>query len=152
MRGMDDAPAAPAPVGARAHYHRLHLAVRRPANWFELVRFCVVGASGYLVNLGVFVIADRPLPYPIAFAIAFAVAASSNFVLNRWWTFRVNHGVPHHQYARFLTVSGLALAIDLVVLTALVEGFGVGALPAAAAAILIATPVSFLGNKIWSFR
>ena len=92
------------------------------------------------------------MPYPIAFTVAFAVAATSNFVWNRLWTFRVHHGVPHHQYARFLTVCALALVIDLLVLTTLVEVAGMGPLPAAAIAILIATPVSFLGNKIWSFR
>ena len=29
-------------------------ALRRPANWFQLAKFCVVGASGYVVNLAVF--------------------------------------------------------------------------------------------------
>ena len=67
------------------------------------------------------------------------------------WTFRVKHGVPHHQYARFLTVSLVALGIDLVVLSFLVEGVGMAKVPAAAIAIVIATPVSFLGNKLWSF-
>jgi putative flippase GtrA len=149
---MDDAHAEPAPAGVRGHARRVHLAVRRPDNWFELARFLIVGASGYVINLAVFYLADRSMPYPIAFTLAFVVAATSNFVWNRWWTFRVNHGVPHHQYMRFLTVSGLALAIDLAVLTTLVEGLGFSPLPAAAVAIVIATPVSFLGNKIWSFR
>jgi dolichol-phosphate mannosyltransferase len=148
---MDDARAEATPSGVEAHYRRLHLAVRRPDNWFELIRFCVVGATGYAVNLAVFAIADRWWRYQIAFAIAFAVAATSNFVWNRLWTFRVTHGVPHHQYARFLTVSAVALVVDLLVLTLLVES-GMGRLLAAAIAILIATPISFLGNKVWSFR
>jgi dolichol-phosphate mannosyltransferase len=53
---------------------------------------------------------------------------------------------------RFLTVSALALGIDLIVLTTLVEWVGMSPLAAAAVAIVIATPVSFLGNKIWSFK
>jgi putative flippase GtrA len=145
-----------ASVRARAHAQRAlqrgHIAVRRPQNWLELVRYCCVGASGYVLNLVVFTLANRPLPYPVAFAIAFAVAATSNFVWNRVWTFRVRHGVPHHQYARFLTVSVVALAVDLTVLAALVELVGVEELYAAAAAIVLATPISFLGNKLWSFR
>ena len=149
---MDDAHAEPAPAGVRGHARRVHLAVRKPDNWFELGRFLVVGASGYIVNLAVFYLADRSMPYPIAFILAFVVAATSNFVWNRWWTFRVHHGVPHHQYMRFLTVSALALGIDLIVLTTLVEWVGMSPLAAAAVAIVIATPVSFLGNKIWSFR
>src|SRR6185437_13543851 len=149
---MDDAHAEPAPAGVRGHARRVHLAVRKPDNWFELGRFLVVGASGYVVNLAVFYLADRSMPYPIAFILAFVVAATSNFVWNRWWTFRVHHGVPHHQYMRFLTVSALALGIDLIVLTTLVEWVGMSPLAAAAVAIVIATPVSFLGNKIWSFK
>jgi putative flippase GtrA len=149
---MDDAHAERSPIGVRGHYRRLHVAIRRPDNWFELLRYCVVGATGYLVNLAVFYVADKPLPYPVAFTIAFVIAATSNFLLNRWWTFRIDHGVPHHQYARFLTVSAVALGIDLVALTVMVEGLGMAELPAAAIAIVLATPVSFLGNKIWSFR
>jgi putative flippase GtrA len=149
---MDDAHAESPPVGVRDTYRRVHSAIRRPHNWFELIRFCIVGASGYVVNLAVFALTLKVLAYPVAFVLAFVVAASSNFVWNRWWTFRVHHGVPHHQYARFLSVSALALAIDLVVLAVLVEVAGLTKLPAAAIAILVATPVSFLGNKIWSFR
>jgi putative flippase GtrA len=131
---------------------RLDIAVRRPANWLELVRYCTVGASGYVVNLVVFGVANRHMPYLLAFAAAFVVAATSNFSLNRIWTFRVRHGVPHHQYARFLSVSGFALAIDLAVLAGLVELAGASELVGAAAAIVVATPISFLGNKLWSFR
>ncbi len=149
---MDEARADAAPIGVKAHYRRLHLAVRRPDNWFELIRFCLVGATGYAINLAVFAIADKWFRYQLAFAVAFAVAATSNFVWNRLWTFRVTHGVPHHQYARFLTVSAVALVVDLLVLTTLVEVAGMSRLLAAAIAILIATPISFLGNKVWSFR
>ena len=149
---MDEARAEAAPIGAKAQYRRFNLAVRRPHNWFELIRFCVVGATGYVINLAVFFVADRWWRYQIAFAVAFAVAATSNFIWNRLWTFRVTHGVPHHQYARFLTVSAIALIVDLVILTTLVEVAQVPGLLAAAIAILIATPISFLGNKVWSFR
>ena len=149
---MDEARAEAAPIGVKAHYRRLHLAVRRPDNWYELIRFCLVGATGYAINLVVFAVADKWWRYQIAFAVAFAVAATSNFVWNRLWTFRVTHGVPHHQYARFLTVSAVALIVDLLVLTTLVEVAGISRLLAAAIAILIATPISFLGNKVWSLR
>src|SRR5438094_654621 len=112
----------------------------------------MVGASGYIVNLGAFSLLYRQLPYLLAFTLAFVIAASSNFLWNRVWTFRVEHGVPHHQYARFLTVSVVALCLDLVTLAMLVEVVGLHEVTAAAIAIVTATPVSFLGNKLWSFR
>jgi putative flippase GtrA len=105
-----------------------------------------------VINVGLFTIAYKHLPYPIAFVLAFVVAATSNFIWNRVWTFKVEHGVPHVQYARFLAVSLLALVIDLVALALLVEVFGVHKPIAAAIAIVVATPISFLGNKLWSFR
>jgi putative flippase GtrA len=147
---VKDAPSEAA-LSLKAHARRLHVGLRRPHNWLQLIRYCVVGATGYFVNLGVYALVVTELPYRVAFTIAFIVAATSNFVWNRGWTFRVDHGVPHHQYARFLTVSAVALGIDLVVLTALVEELGMDKVGAAAIAIVVATPVSFLGNKLWSF-
>ena len=53
--------------------------------------------------------------------------------------------------AAFLVVSLAALAANLGVLAALVE-LGVPEVPAQAIAIVVVTPLSFLGNKLWSFR
>jgi putative flippase GtrA len=126
--------------------------VKHPPNWMQVLRYCVVGASGYVVNLLAFLALTHRLHYMIAFVAAFGLAATSNFAWNRVWTFKVKHGVPHHQYARFLTVSAMALGLDLAVLGALVEGAGMAKVSAAAIAILVATPVSFLGNKLWTFQ
>jgi putative flippase GtrA len=147
---MEDARAEPASAVLRRHAVRVRVAAAQPANWMELVRYCCVGASGYLINLGVFLLADPSMPYTLAFTVAFVCAATSNFLWNRLWTFRVEHGRPHHQYARFLCVSLAALGLDLVVLRALVELVGMQKPPAAAIAILVALRVSFLGNKLWS--
>jgi putative flippase GtrA len=149
---MKDAGTDVAGVGLRAHAERVNVGIRSHHNWLELGRFCIVGGSGYVINVGLFTIAYQHVPYLIAFIFAFVVAATSNFIWNRVWTFRIEHGVPHVQYARFLAVSVLALVIDLVALALLVEVFGVHKPIAAAIAIVVATPISFLGNKLWSFR
>jgi putative flippase GtrA len=148
---MKDVRTEAADVGLRGHAQRFNSGVRRTHNWLQLIRYCLVGGSGYVINVGLFTLAYHDLPYPIAFIIAFVAAATSNFFWNRLWTFKVEHGVPHVQYARFLTVSGVALAFDLAVLAVLVEAFGVHEPVAAAIAIVLATPISFLGNKLWSF-
>src|SRR6476646_113842 len=149
---MDDARAEAASAVMRRQAQRVRLAAASPANWMELMRYCCVGASGYLINLVVFVLADPAMPYTLAFTFAFICAATSNFLLNRLWTFRVEHGRPHHQYARFLGVSFAALVLDLIVLRVLVEWAGAEKPVAAAIAILVALPVSFLGNKLWTFK
>ena len=94
---------------------------RSPRTGWSSSATAVVGGSGYLINLGVFLLADRSMPYTLAFTVAFICAATSNFLWNRLWTFRVEHGRPHHQYARFLGVSAAALVLDLIVLRVLVE-------------------------------
>ena len=59
---MKDAPSEAA-VSLKAHARRLHVGLRRPHNWLQLIRYCVVGATGYLVNLGVYAVAYTELPY-----------------------------------------------------------------------------------------
>ena len=91
---MDDARAEAASAVMRRHAQRVRLAAGRPANWMELMRYCCVGGSGYLINLGVFVLADPSMPYTLAFTVAFICAATSNFLWNRLWTFGSSTGGP----------------------------------------------------------
>jgi putative flippase GtrA len=115
-------------------------------------RYCLVGASGYLVNAAVFWGAALMLPYPIAFTLAFAVAATSNFGLNRRWTFAATrHRPATTQFGRFLAVSLVALGSDLAVLSLLVELASLPELLSALVAIGFTTPVSFGANRLWTF-
>ena len=136
--------------GARA---RLAGGLRTPANWLQLIRFGVVGAGGYLVNLAVFAVAVGPLGtgHRPAATLAFLVAVTNNFAWNRHWTFRAGAGHAGFQAARFLAVSLLAFLIALGILELLVAA-GLAELAAQAVAVLCATPVNFLGNRLWSFR
>ena len=132
---------------------RVGSALRRGANWRQLLQFCVVGATGYVVNLTVFAILVHvtDLHYAVAAVGSFLVAVTNNYLLNRLWTFRDERGSMVWQGARFLAVSVAALGANLVVLTALVSA-GVAEVVAQAIAIVLVTPVNFVGNKLWSFR
>jgi putative flippase GtrA len=133
---------------------RVRAALRKPANWLQLVRFGTVGASGYVVNLAVFTVAvhGAGFAYYVAATLAFIVALSNNFVWNRVWTFRAHDGHAGFQAARFVVVSLVAFAFNLLVLFVLVEFAGMAKVPAQAIAIAAATPMNFLGNKLWSFK
>ena len=133
---------------------RVDRALRTRANWSQLVRFATVGASGYVINLAVFaaVLHGAGLDKGIAATLAFGVALSNNFVWNRLWTFRASEVHAGFQAARFCVVSCAAFALNLVVLYTLVDGLGMAALPAQALAIAAATPLNFIGNKLWSFK
>jgi dolichol-phosphate mannosyltransferase len=128
--------------------------LRHPANWLQLVRFGLVGLTGYVVNLAVFaaLVHGAQVDYRVAATGAFLVAVANNFLWNRGWTFRAREGHAGFQAARFLVVSVAAFLVNLVLLHLLVEVAGLAAVPAQALAIAAATPLNFLGNKLWSFR
>lgn len=134
---------------------RVRLASRRPANWIQLFKFGVVGASGYVVNLVVFaaLVEGADFGHIPAAVVAFLVAVTNNFLWNRHWTFRADAagGHPAHQGARFLVVSLIAFAVNLVLLEVLVSAVGIHEIAAQAIAVAISMPVNFIGNKLWTF-
>ena len=128
-------------------------ALRQRHNWEQLAKFCVVGATGYVVNLLVYValLDSANLHYRIAATGSFLVAVTNNYLLNRLWTFRHRRGHFGYQGLRFLAVSLLVYGGNLAILTALVE-LGLGKIVSQAIAIVLVTPANFIGNKLWSFR
>lgn len=131
---------------------RARMALGRPQNWLQLGRFCAVGASGFVINFAVYnLLLDRAgQHYLLAATGSFLVAATSNYTWNRLWTFRHQRGHVGYQGLRFFVVSGTALGANLLVLTLLVH-LGIDERPAQAVAIVLVTPLNFVGNKLWSF-
>jgi len=128
------------------------VALRRPANWVQLGKFCTVGLAGYAVNLIIFkLLLDADVHYLPAATCSFLAAATNNYGWNRLWTFRRQRGHVALQGARFLAVSTVALCANLAFLSAMVA-LGIPKLPAQATAIMLVTPWNFLANKLWSFR
>ena len=132
---------------------RVRAGLRRRHNWVQLVKFCAVGGSGYVVNLAVFAVAVEVggLHHLVAATAAFAVAVTNNFWWNRHWTFGAREGHAGFQAARFLTVSVGAFLLAAVMLEVLVSAAGMPEIAAQAISIAAATPFNFVGNKMWSF-
>jgi dolichol-phosphate mannosyltransferase len=128
-------------------------ALRHPGNWVQLAKFCAVGAVGYVVNLAVYALLVRAagVHYLPAAVCSFVVAVANNYTWNRIWTFRGQRGHIAYQGLRFLIVSLCALGANLLVLRGLVAG-GLDKIVAQAIAIIVVTPLNFVGNKLWSFR
>jgi putative flippase GtrA len=158
MRGSvpepTDVAEQPVPVGPRAH-QRVRAGLRKEDNWFQLLRFGVVGGSGFVVNLAVFWLVVHPLgqDYRLAAIVAYLVAVSNNFLINRIWTFRHDAAGGHagFQAARFFVVSLGAQVIALVLLELMVTEVGAAKVVAQSVAVAAATPLNFIGNKLWSF-
>jgi putative flippase GtrA len=147
---MERSAAAVTAVTARS---RAVAALSRPHNWVQLAKFCAVGASGYAVNLAVYtaLLRGAGIHYLPAAACSFLVAVTNNYTWNRVWTFRGQRGHLAYQGLRFLLVSVIALGANLLMLDLLV-GLGVGKIVGQAIAIVLVTPLNFVGNKLWSFK
>ena len=143
---------------AMAERHPVHVRVRaglrRPHNWLQFVKFCTVGASGYVVNLIVFALCVEliGLHHLLAATAAFVVAVTNNFWWNRHWTFAAREGHAGFQAARFFAVSVGAFLVAAALLELLVSQAGMAEIPAQAISVVAATPFNFIGNKMWSFR
>ena len=123
----------------------------------QFVKFGIVGASGFAVNLIVFTLlqhytlkAERAARYSLLFSLSFLSGGVSNYFLNRAWTFRAT-GDALVQGMQFLTVSAIALVVGLIV-SHFTEPF----LGAGHRTWLLATVsgivVNFFVNKYWTFR
>ena len=129
-------------------------ALRRPANWIQLAKFGAVGASGYVVNLAVYTLLLKGfgVHYLVAATVSFVVAASWNYWWNRHWTFREQRGHFGYQGMRVLRRLRRRLLSRTSACSLLLVSLGVGKVVAQAIAIMLVTPLNFLGNKLWSFR
>jgi putative flippase GtrA len=141
---------SPATAFARSRAGR---ALRRPHNWVQLGKFSAVGASGYVINLAVYtaLLRGAGFHYAAAATCSFLVAVTNNYIWNRLWTFRHQRGHVGWQGLRFLVVAVVAYAANLVLLSGLIA-LGMDEVLSQAIAVVLVTPLNFLGNKLWSFR
>jgi putative flippase GtrA len=141
---------SPAAVLARTRAGR---ALSRSHNWVQLAKFSTVGGSGYVINLAVYtaLLRGAGFHYVPAATCSFLVAVTNNYVWNRLWTFHDQRGHVAWQGLRFLVVAVIAYAANLVLLSALIA-LGVDKVLSQAIAVVLVTPLNFVGNKLWSFR
>ena len=132
--------------------YRAEAALRARRNWEQLAQFCAVGAVGYVINLGVYAaLLHNGLHYLLAATLSFLVAVANNYWLNRHWTYRDRKAGVAAQGMRFFVISLASLGANLLVLHLLIT-LGLGKLVGQAVAIVLVTPLNFVGNKLWSFR
>ena len=87
----------------------------------------------------------------MAATCSFVVAVTNNYLWNRLWTFHAQRGHVGWQGLRFLVVALFAYGVNLILLSAMI-GLGIDKVLSQAIAIVLVTPLNFVGNKLWSFR
>ena len=84
----------------------------------KLIKFCIVGASGLLVDFSItFLLKEKiRIHRYMANACGFLCAASSNFLLNRYWTFQSESTEVYREFTLFLVFSVVGLGINTLFL------------------------------------
>lgn len=124
----------------------------REVAW-KFVKFGVVGVSGVIVDFGFTYVCKEWLKIQkyVANAIGFTLAASSNYFLNRIWTFHSNNPQIAVEYGQFLFVSLIGLAINTLVLWWLVSKVKFNFYFAKLFAIGVVTIWNFVVNLNYTF-
>lgn len=138
------------------HLYRLHKH-RRPT-LFEFLKFCLVGFSGIFVDMAV-VIGLKELfllDTRVCAVFGFTAAVTTNYLLNRYWTFDKGRDTPFiWSYLVFVAVCCLGLAVRLGVIHLLIEytilDTGNWYILTNFIGIVVATAVNFTGSKLFAF-
>lgn len=133
---------------------------RRPSVSFlsKAGRFYTVGAVGLAINYlvsSMFLGVVSNLWYMHATIIGIMVSMSSNFVLNKIWTFEDHDFSPKHttlQYAKFIGFSSLGALAQLGMVYLLVDHYNVQYPIALVLAVFCAALSNFVLNKKWTFK
>ncbi len=122
----------------------------------EFVKFCFVGASGVIVNMGIFIALTRAagVILELASPVAIEISILSNFALNSLWTFRERRPTASllRRLARFHVVALTAGVVNYVTLLALVRLLGVWDILANLVGIAVGTVINYAMNSLWTWR
>lgn len=120
----------------------------------KFIKFGVVGASGVVVDFGFTFLGKEILKIQkyIANSIGFTIAASSNYVLNRVWTFHSQNPEIGIEYSKFLLISLIGLGINTFILWTLVSKMKWNFYVSKLFAIGVVTLWNFVFNMIFTFK
>jgi len=119
----------------------------------QLLRYGVVAGSGYLLAIACYSgeLAIGIPPYA-GLGVAFVLNGLYNFTLIRLWAFPPSGRSLRSDLARFCIVAAGSFVVNYASFALLYSAIGLPAATSQRLAILIAAPVTFFANRLWSFR
>lgn len=119
----------------------------------KFIKFGIVGFSGLFVDFGITFLCKEKIRIEkyISNGIGFTLAATSNYFLNRWWTFQSQNPEIFIEYGKFILVSLIGLIINTSILWLLVSKFKKHFYLSKVFAIAIVTVWNFLANLWFTF-
>ncbi len=119
----------------------------------KFMMFGAVGATGVIVDFSFTWISKEKFKLQKYFSntIGFALAATSNYFLNRWWTFQSTNPELAIEYSRFLFFSVIGLGMNTMVIWYLVTKRSYNFYLSKLFAIGIVTIWNFFINLMFTF-
>ena len=119
----------------------------------KFIKFGVVGFSGMLIDFGTTYLCKEKLRLNkyLSNCVGFILAATSNYFLNRIWTFESHKEEIAVQYLQFMVVSTVGLGINSLVLYLLTDKLKWNFYFSKLIAIGISTVWNFFANMAFTF-
>jgi putative flippase GtrA len=120
----------------------------------KFLKFVVVGASGLLIDFGLTYFFKEVVKWNkyVANSIGFFIAASSNFFINRIWTFSNQDPQLWLQYGKFIAFALIGLAINSIIIWFLHGQKKKNFYFSKGVATILVTGWNFLSNFFFTFR
>ena len=119
----------------------------------KFIKFSIVGFSGVFVDFGTTYFFKEVLKVQkyVANAIGFTLAATSNYLLNRVWTFQSTNPRIAEEFSRFFVIALIGLGINSAIIWMMNGKFKVNFYLSKLVATVIVTLWNFLINAYFTF-
>ena len=119
----------------------------------KFIKFCVVGFSGMVIDFGTTWLLKEKVKVNkyIANSTGFILAATSNYIWNRFWTFHSENSHIVTEYFSFILISLIGLAINNLIIYILSDRLKFNFYFAKLIAIGVVTVWNFIMNYLITF-
>ncbi|MCK4662261.1 MAG: GtrA family protein [Bacteroidales bacterium] len=119
----------------------------------KFIKFGIVGFSGLFVDFGITYLCKEKFKIQkyISNSIGFTCAASTNYFLNRIWTFQSKNPEIFREYTDFIIISIIGLGINNFMIWLLIKKYNLNFYISKAIAIVVTTIWNFVANFLYTF-
>jgi putative flippase GtrA len=124
-----------------------------PILFFKFIKFCVVGCSGMVVDFGTTWLLKEKLKTNkyAANSCGFILAATSNYLLNRIWTFESDNEQIAVEYFSFFLIASIGLALNNLIVRLFNDKWRFNFYVSKLIAIGLVTLWNFIMNFLFTF-
>ena len=123
----------------------------------QVVRFGIVGVLNTLIDVGLYWLLTRHIPWFAAHliltaSVTYLIASLNSFICNKYWTFQHRIAYSHQQLVHFYLVMAIAYVVNVFAFHACSDWAGIHDIAAKLIAGISSGVFNFLLQKFWAFR